>query len=137
MQPFGRLFVDGCLDKGLEQGAIQTEVDLRYPLRGSEAAFVFETGWTMARRSSRVRGSKRTIQSPVTRSGWTASAVLGVIAARTDPAAARGCGSMLEANSWCSFLAIPPPTKMPRWPTLSWMTQTMVWPQARMSSSLP
>ena len=40
----GRLFVDRCLDKGLEQGAIQAEVDLRYPLHRSEAAFVLGVG---------------------------------------------------------------------------------------------
>ena len=77
------------------------------------------SGWTMARTSPRVRGSKRTIQSPPISSWWAASAVRGVMTASYRPGGSTSIRSMLEANSWCSFLATPPETKMPRWPTLS------------------
>jgi hypothetical protein len=81
VQPFGRLRAGERLDKRLEQGAIQAEVDLRDPPRGGEARSFSGLGWTMARTSARARFSKRTIQSPLTRSGLAASAVLGVMTA--------------------------------------------------------
>jgi hypothetical protein len=76
-------------------------------------------GWTMVRMSSIVRGSKRTIQSPPIASGLASSADRGLMTASYRPGGSTSIRSTFEANSWCSFFATPPETKMPRWPTLS------------------
>ena len=119
LHPLGRLFVDRRPDEGLKQGAVQAEVDLGDPANGGEAAFVLGIGLDDV--AHVVEGARLEANDPVAddRVLIGRSAVLRVITASYRPGGRTSIRSMLEANSWCSFLAMPPETKMPRWPTLS------------------
>ena len=108
---------------GLQEGAVEPEIDLRQPRHRGELALVLEV---VAAQGPDV------VERAVPRSGRCSRRPPDPVPARPRacrPASApprRGPGgrqsmkSMLVANSWCSFFATPPETKMPRWPTLSW-----------------
>ncbi len=100
VQPFGGLRAGEGLDEGLEQGAIQAEVDLRHPPRGGEAAFVFGTGLDDGAQVG--QGARLEAHDPVAADqfrDWPPSAVLGVMTASYRPGGSTSIRSMLEANS--------------------------------------
>ena len=120
LQPLGALVVDRRADEGLDQGAVQAEVDLRDPPHGGEAALVLGARagrWPGCRPGCAARSARSSRRRSLP--GWRRRPTWGVMTASYSPGGSTSIRSMLEANSWCSFLATPPETKMPRWPTLS------------------
>ena len=63
LQPLGALLVDRGADEGLDQGAIQAEIDLRDPPHGGETALVLGVG--LDDRADVVQGARLEAHDPV------------------------------------------------------------------------